>query len=134
MPLSCRQSAKSRWLRGNESYMGVWVAWVRGWVGWVGQIFAWVAWVTWVKIFFTWVIIFTWVAWVKFFCVSCVGRTYFVLFYFFLRRLAFIYQMRLCYYTTFNSLDIFLVRLFPADLDQTLFDLFNIFKWLIRNL
>ena len=58
------ESAKSR---GN---VRTWVAWIRRCVGCVGQIFTWVAWVTWVKIFFTWVIIFTWAVWVKLFYVG----------------------------------------------------------------
>ena len=37
------ESAKSRELRGNVGYVGVWIAWVHGCVGWVGQIFTWVA-------------------------------------------------------------------------------------------
>ena len=49
LPLFQLESAKLRGLRGNVGYVGPWVAWV-----------------TWVKIFFTWVIIFTWVAWVKY--------------------------------------------------------------------
>ena len=46
-------------------YDGPWFAWVRGCVGCVGQTFSGVALVMWVKIFCTWVIIFTWGAWVK---------------------------------------------------------------------
>ena len=54
--------------------------------------------------------------------------------YIFLRGSAFIYEMKLIYYTTTNSLNIFFVSLFPANVDQTLFDPFNNFEWLIRNL
>ena len=65
-------------------YVGVGFAWVREWMGCVGQIFTLVAWVAKVKIFFTWVIIFTslgWVkyifAWVKIFCMGlCDGQNF----------------------------------------------------------
>ena len=40
------ESPKSRGLRGNVSYVGEWVAWVRGSVGCMGQVFTWVAWGT----------------------------------------------------------------------------------------
>ena len=84
--LHWNESAKSRGLRGKVSYVDTWVAWVRGSVGYVGQIFTWVAWVTWVKMFFTWVIIFTRVALVKYIFarakVFCVGKNFFT----FLRR------------------------------------------------
>ena len=74
-----------------------------------------------------------------YFCVSlCAGQNtlggYQKYIYIFLRGSAFIYEMKLIYYTTTNSLNIFFVSLFPANVDQTLFDLFNNFEWLIRNL
>ena len=79
----------------------------------MGQTFTWVAWVT-------SVIIFALVAWVKyifpwvFACVKilCVGPKS-------LRG---------------SFLSFFFVSLFPAILDQTLFDSVSIFEWLIRNL
>ena len=68
------------------------------------------------------------------FCVGlCVGENIlpgskiFVWVLFFLRKSAFIYQMKLIYYSTTNSLDIFFVSLFPANLEQALFDPFSVF-------
>ena len=69
-----------------------------------------------------------------YFCVGlCVGENIlrgskiFAWSFFFLRKSAFIYQMKLIYYSTTNSLDIFFVNLFPVNLEQALFDPFSIF-------
>ena len=68
------------------------------------------AWVVWVKIFFAWDFVL-----VQNLC-ECV-----FLFVCFLHWPAFIYLVKLIYYTTTNCLDISFVSLFPANLDQTLF-------------
>ena len=83
--------------------------------------------------------ILAWVAWANIFLrESLCGSKYFgwvsIYIYIYLRGSAFIYEMKLIYYTTTNSLNIFFVSLFPANVDQTLFDPFNNFEWLIRNL
>ena len=112
-------------LRRKVGYEGAWVAWVGGCVGCMGQIFKWVVRVTSVKMLFRWVIILAWVAWVKYIFawvfgwvkIFYVGPKLLCVSFFLLRRSAFIYEMKLIYYTTPNSFGIFLfASIFPESL------------------
>ena len=112
-------------LRRKVGYVGAWVAWVGGCAGCVGQTFTWVVWVTWIKMLFTWVIMLVWVAWVKYIFawvfgwvkIFYVGPKLLCVSFFLLRRSAFIYEMKLIYYTTPNSFGIFLfASIFPESL------------------
>ena len=105
------------WLRGS---VGPWVEWVnflRGLRGLRGSIY-----------FLRGLIFYVG----HNFYVGCVGQVYFCVGPDFLRGSllgsTFIYQMRLFYYTTTDSLENCFASLLTTNLDQTLFDLFIIFE------